>query len=681
MRTRRRHYKSSLLASLDNKTSLALVKSSGVESSLTTVTRATTGTLPDFEGLIRTAKSGEIRLAGARRVANLVATNLDAWVKTAAGTGATATSSATSVAGALEQAYQITLNRGAGNTSSDSSTLTMTISGGVSGNRYVFSFRVKGVAGEQVAIRGAAGSTYTIHTFTGNWDRLSTNEIGSATPQVSFASRGTITTTNSVTFYAEMPMVEDVTGQANQNPSEYVSNSNGIPTGSNIITNGYFSSGTTGWSAASAFSSTAVVTLGELIVTPSVNFGRQITSFPTEIGKVYRVFGNVRRASGSTGSAYIAQTTSTGSDLTTFGNITSSTSTLVTGNFTATATTSYISCAVTSTADTGGFDNIFVSPAIYHGAGADGVAYFDYQNGNTVSSNVVTEAQGAAIAESSFLGALVEPVRTQLYLNSATLVTQNNTVTAQAYTASFYGTGTITFSGAYVGSLIGTGANNRVSLTFTPSAGTLTSTVSGSCTRAQLEAGSYFSSYIASVGASVTRNADIETIPTANFNTRIGKLSIEFTPTHASVGTVALGGSYVDANNYTQILHIAATGWVFRKRVAGVDYDAVLSGEFVANTTYKIVVSWSDTAGIDIFIDGVKGVNHTNTLPLQLGSVWQIGSDGNSLQQATGYFKNVIARKNNNQTVILANTSTPLSPSFDFTTALNLTQLQITGFL
>ena len=41
--------------------------------------------------------------------------------------------------------------------------------------------------------------------------------------------------------------------------------------------------------------------------------------------------------------------------------------------------------------------------------------------------------------------------------------------TSQAYTVSFYGTGSITFSGAsYSGSLVGTGANNKVTTTFTP---------------------------------------------------------------------------------------------------------------------------------------------------------------------------------------------------------------------
>ena len=72
-------------------------------------------------------------------------------------------------------------------------------------------------------------------------------------------------------------------------------------------------------------------------------------------------------------------------------------------------------------------------------------------------------------------------------LNSATLSTQNVSVYAVPYILSFYGTGTVTLSGAFSGSLVGTGAGNRVYLAFTPTAGTLTLTVSGSVTSAMLE--------------------------------------------------------------------------------------------------------------------------------------------------------------------------------------------------
>jgi hypothetical protein len=117
------------------------------------------------------------------------------------------------------------------------------------------------------------------------------------------------------------------------------------------------------------------------------------------------------------------------------------------------------------------------------------------------------------------LGLLVEEQRTNLLLNSATLSTQSVTTAATAYTLSFYGTGTVTLSGtSTAGPLVGTGANARVSLTFTPTAGTLTLTVSGSVTSANLEAGSFATSWIPSLGTSATRSADVATITGTAFS-------------------------------------------------------------------------------------------------------------------------------------------------------------------
>ena len=115
-------------------------------------------------------------------------------------------------------------------------------------------------------------------------------------------------------------------------------------------------------------------------------------------------------------------------------------------------------------------------------------------------------------------GLLIEESRTNLVFPSATLTTQTRTVTAVAHTLSFYGTGTVVLSGAHSATVVGTGAYpTRTTLTFTPTAGSLTLTVTGSVTQAQLEASYFPTSYIPTTTGSLARSADVCSITGAAF--------------------------------------------------------------------------------------------------------------------------------------------------------------------
>lgn len=120
-------------------------------------------------------------------------------------------------------------------------------------------------------------------------------------------------------------------------------------------------------------------------------------------------------------------------------------------------------------------------------------------------------------------GLLIEESRTNALLNSlingANLTTQSVTVTAAARTLSFYGTGQIVLSGAHSATITGTGVYpTRTTFTFTPSAGTLTLTVTGAVQFAQLESGTFATSFIPTADTALTRNVDVATMTGTNFS-------------------------------------------------------------------------------------------------------------------------------------------------------------------
>ncbi|MFA5922320.1 MAG: LamG-like jellyroll fold domain-containing protein [Methylococcaceae bacterium] len=155
----------------------------------------------------------------------------------------------------------------------------------------------------------------------------------------------------------------------------------------------------------------------------------------------------------------------------------------------------------------------------------------------------------------------------------------------------------------------------------------------------QEEVGDFVSSYIPTTTAAVTRAVDLLSYPTTNINAVSGTIKLEFTPEHTPIGTISLFGSYVDANNYTAILH-DSTNLIARKRIAGTNYDATIANPFTSGTTYKVAASWGNN-GVNIALNGVLGTSNGNSTAVQLGATVQIGADGNGANQPFSEIKNI----------------------------------------
>lgn len=210
---------------------------------------------------------------------------------------------------------------------------------------------------------------------------------------------------------------------------------------------------------------------------------------------------------------------------------------------------------------------------------------------------------------------LLEPQRTNRVLNSATVVTQTITTTAVANTLSFYGTGTITLSGTFSGILVGTGASNRVSLTFTPTAGNLILTVSGSCANGQIEIGSYATSYIPTIASSVTRNVDIisrNNIYTNGLITSAGgtwfiELNNNFSLTRDLATNFGIGDTNTLSNTNFSLRSFGTGRLTIVKFIAATQFTLYTT----LTDTVKIAIKWNGLTA-DVYVNGTKVVSATS---------------------------------------------------------------------
>ena len=167
------------------------------------------------------------------------------------------------------------------------------------------------------------------------------------------------------------------------------------------------------------------------------------------------------------------------------------------------------------------------------------------------------------------LGLLIEEQRTNLLLNSlidgTSLSTQIVVTTAVSTTLSFYGTGQIVLSGSSSATVVGTGAYpSRTTLTFTPTVGALTLTVTGTVQYAQVEAGAFPTSYIPTVASQVTRTADNATMTGTNFSSWY----------NATEGTLYVNGTLVGGTTSTFPYMTALVGAAPNNDLIGVQWNA-----------------------------------------------------------------------------------------------------------
>jgi hypothetical protein len=209
-----------------------------------TFTRASTATLTDFSGNIKYPISGEARFRGARRVQNLIAQS-EADTNWVAG-GTTAPTVSTSVV------YS-------------GLTATATIFPAISGGSYfvsratgsngiellshayrwraaiAFSRVLTGSESITVYVTGAnglAGVIFTSANSSTSWGNYSTLSSPTVFAGVMYFAVYATKTTSPVTVYLSQRQVEDVSGQTNLNPSEYISNG--------ILTAPYYGAGVNG---------------------------------------------------------------------------------------------------------------------------------------------------------------------------------------------------------------------------------------------------------------------------------------------------------------------------------------------------------------------------------------------------------------------------------------------------
>jgi len=351
---------------------------SGAISSLVSFTRATTGTVTDFEGLIKNVKSGEVRFDGMRRVENLLT-----YSQAIGGTGWTSASATTTLNSTIAPD---------GTQTASLTTISAQFGGAIqvvtlaASTTYVLSVWVLANTGNNSLNLQVGANISSSFVPTNTWTRkyfTFTNTTAGAYNLYAVIDRN-VSGFGSVYIWGAQ--LENVTGQTNQNPSEYVStNASGSGLLNELVINGDFSNGLTSWGNTSTGGGTASVSAGQLSLTrPLVGDSAGITQAPAISGFSYQITFTV-----VSGTAFVSISPYGG-------NYSAGTYTL--SWFAVGATSLFIQNPTAGT--TCVVDNISVKQ-INLPAAVDGVQYFPYTNPNCIINGAITQIPTIAINSSN----------------------------------------------------------------------------------------------------------------------------------------------------------------------------------------------------------------------------------------------------------------------------------------